>query len=160
MRLEDPKADLPAPSALVSEVTLPQAPPAVTSDPLRKTKKVTNAKTKKVTSDSPGKSNTKKVLKFKAKPESLGTQPPETQVTHGGIKWEIAECGCWLPKEKGYEWRPFENGHRLLLVIGYGISKNGKRTKRRDQFRYFTHSALKEFVRREYGIQIQPAAKA
>src|SRR5262249_7524957 len=133
----------------VPESLVTQAP-KVTSDSGKKAKK---SYVKRVTSDSGRKPKRHKILPFTVKPKS-------SPVTQGGMKWEIAECGCHLPKEKGYEWRKFENGHRLLLLIGYGLSKNSKRTKRRDQFRYFTHSALRLFVEKEYGIQVEHTAKA
>src|SRR5262249_2478182 len=62
----------------------------VTSDSGKKTKK---SRVKRVTSDSERKPKRPKVLPFKAKPKS-------SLVTQGGMKWEIAECGCHLPKEK------------------------------------------------------------
>src|SRR5262249_25241219 len=111
-------------------------------------------KSKKVTSDSHGvKAQKTKVLPFRQKAISHTKRKGKEQ-------WEIRECGCRLPKIPKGEWRDFENGHRLLVVIGYGKSKNNKRVKKRDCVRYYTHAAMKLFWENEYGGQINSSTKA
>jgi hypothetical protein len=116
--------------------------PAVTSD---SGPKKPARKRKQVTSDSGGvKSEKAKVLPFRKK-VILHTKRKEK------AQWEIKPCGCRLPKIPKHEWRDFENGHRLLVVLGYGKSKNGKRVKKRDCVRYYTHEAVREFLEGDYG---------
>ena len=111
-------------------------------------------KPKKVTSDAEGvKSQSKKVLPFQKKAISHVRQKEKAE-------WEIKECGCRLPKMAKHEWRDFENGHRLLAVIGYGKSKNDKRVKKRDCVRYYTHAAMKLFWENEHEGQSYNSAKA
>lgn len=130
-----------------------QAPnsPAVTSD---SDEKRPTRKRKKVTSDSQGvKSQQTKVLPFRKKAISHTKRKEKAE-------WEIKECGCRLPKIPKGEWRDFENGHRLLVVIGYGKSKNNKRVKKRDCVRYYTHAAMKLFWENEHEGQSYNFAKA
>jgi hypothetical protein len=125
--------------------------PAVTSD---SGEKKPARKRKKVTSDSQGiKSQKAKVLPFRKKAISHTKRKEKDQ-------WEIKPCGCRLPKFPKWEWRDFENGHRLLIVVGYGKSKNDKRVKKRDCVRYYTHAAMKLFWESEHEGQSYNSAKA
>ena len=126
-----------------SLVTQASNSPAVTSD---SGEKKPARKRKKVTSDSDGvKPQKENVLPFRKKAISHTKRKEKAE-------WEIKECGCRLPKLPKWEWRDFENGHRLLIVIGYGKSKNDKRVKKRDCARYYTHKAMKLFWENEYAI--------
>lgn len=127
-----------APGSLVTQA---ENPPVVTSDLEAKRPP---RKAKRVTSDAEGvKRQSKKVLPFQKKAISHVKQKEKAE-------WEIKECGCRLPKISKHEWRDFENGHRLLVVVGYGKSKNNKRVKKRDCVRYYTHTAMKEHWENEY----------
>lgn len=101
---------------------------------------------------------------------SLGTNtvnvPSDSEVTEDHLSlpdlvlnphklFEVAECGCHLPKWRGIEWRSQENGHRYMRYIGTGLSKNGNVTKRRKYGKYYTHRAIKLFVENEYGSELQ-----
>ena len=134
-----------------SLVTHPENSPVATSD---SGVKKPARKTKKVTSDSKGvKPQGKVVLPFHKKAISHTKRKEKDQ-------WEIKPCGCRLPKFPKHEWRDFENGHRLLAVIGYGKSKNDKRVKKRDCVRYYTHAAMKLFWENEYEVQSYNSTKA
>lgn len=134
-----------------SLVTQAQNSPVVTSDAGAKKPA---RKSKKVTSDAQGvKSEKAKVLPFRKKAISYKKRKEKAA-------WEIKECGCRLPKIPKGEWRDFENGHRLLVVIGYGKSKNNKRVKKRDCVRYYTHAAMKLFWENEHEGQSYNSAKA
>lgn len=69
--------------------------------------------------------------------------------------FEVAECGCYLPKWKSIEWRKQEEGHRYLRCVGSGLSVNGKPTKRRKYGKWFTHRALTLFVEEEYEQELE-----
>ena len=69
--------------------------------------------------------------------------------------FEEAECGCFLPKWRGAEWRDMENGHRVLWYVGTGLSETGKVTKRRKYGKYFTHKGINLIVRGEYAEELE-----
>src|SRR5262249_60404110 len=84
-------------------------------------------------------------------------------VDEGWILRSVARLRLTLAIDRSFpkwEWRDFENGHRLLVVIGYGKSKNNKRVKKRDCVRYYTHAAMKLFWENEYAGQINSSTKA
>jgi hypothetical protein len=68
--------------------------------------------------------------------------------------FEVAKCGCYLPKWVNIEWRDQEGGHRYLRCVGMGLSVNGKPTKRRKYGQWYGHRAITLFVENEYAKEL------
>lgn len=85
---------------------------------------------------------------------------PNKQVRNPGstFTWSRpARCGCRLPQWKGIEWRNGESGHYFLQYIGTAISCSGKRVKRREYGRFYSHRAAQLFMENEGGVLPCPA---
>jgi hypothetical protein len=72
-----------------------------------------------------------------------------------GGRFKVLTCGCHLPRWKHTEWREFENGHRLLFIVGYGKNGNGNTNRKRKYGRYYTHRAIQRFIEKEYKDELK-----